>query len=75
MLVRATETPLAGALVHVFTDAGRTDESGLCHFSVRPGDLANVDVSAEGFDPLGASGVLASNERWTFYLAPLAAAE
>ena len=75
VLVRATGAPLAGALVHVFDDAGRTDEQGVCHFSVRPGDLANVDVSAKGFDPLGASGVLASDERWTFYLAPLAAAE
>jgi hypothetical protein len=75
VLERATEAPLAGALIHVFDDAGRTDERGLCHFSVRPGDLANVNVSAEGFDPLGASGVPASDERWTFYLAPLAAAE
>lgn len=75
VLVRATAEPLAGALVQVSAHTGHTDASGLCRFSVPSGDLVNVDVSANGFGPFGASGVLASDERWTFYLAPVAATD
>jgi hypothetical protein len=75
VLTRSTQVPLAGALVHASADIGHTNESGLCHFSVRPGDVVNVDVSAEGFEGFGASGVVANDEQWTFYLGRVASGE
>jgi hypothetical protein len=75
VLVRSSELPLPGALVLVSAEGGRTDEHGECRFSVRPGDLLYVSASASGFDPLGASGVLANDEQWTFYLTPAGGSE
>ena len=68
VLRRSVETPLEGAVVHVASEAVRADASGICQFSLLPGQLASVEVSAAGFLPLSASGVLHNDERWTFWL-------
>jgi hypothetical protein len=71
VLIRAQDAPVAGAVVTVDGETAKVDAAGTCEFDVRPGAMANVDVSASGFAPLGASGVLLNDERWTFYLEPL----
>jgi hypothetical protein len=71
VLTRSSEAPLSAAVVTVDGATSRVDSAGTCEFNVRPGATANVDVSAIGFSPLGASGVLMNDERWTFYLEPL----
>ncbi len=68
VLRRSAETPLEGALVHVDKEIGRADALGLCRFSVPSGELMSVNVSATGFMPISAAGVLQSGERWTFWL-------
>jgi hypothetical protein len=71
VLIRAQDAPVAGALVTVDGETAKVDAAGTCEFDVRPGAMANVDVTASGFAPLGASGILMNDERWTFYLEPL----
>ncbi len=71
VVARAVETPLPGAVVRTDDGTVQADANGTCQLAVRSGATANVDVSAAGYVPLGASGVLASDERWTFYLEPV----
>lgn len=71
VLTRTQEAPLPGAVVTVDGTTSKVDAAGTCEFNVRPGAMANVDVSAVGFAPLGASGILQNDERWTFYLEPI----
>ena len=71
VLIRAQDAPVSGAVVTVDGETSKVDAAGTCEFSVRPGATANVDVAASGFLPLGASGILLNDERWTFYLEPL----
>src|SRR5689334_5973284 len=68
VLQRTTELPIAGARVTTSSGTGSTDASGLFVMAVAPGRSTDVDVSAPGYESMGASGVLADNERWTFYL-------
>ncbi len=65
---RGTQTPVAGATVHLDQRTAQADAYGTCEFTMNSGGLANVEVSASGFSPLTVSGILRSNERWTFYL-------
>lgn len=75
VLQRTTELPIAGARVRTSTGDGSTDAAGLFVLSVAPGFSTDVDVSAPGYEPMGASGVLADSERWTFYLASASASD
>jgi hypothetical protein len=75
VLARSTEVPLPGAVVQLGGQADRADAGGVCEFTLTPGTMADVDVSAAGYKPMGASAVLQSNERWTFYLEPAASAQ
>lgn len=68
VFTRTGKTPLQGALVQMGQSAARVDASGACEFTLTTGTEASVDVSAPGYVPFGASGVLNSSERWTFYL-------
>ena len=79
VLARTTEQAIAGATVRSvrFTGTTRSEESsgttdalGVCILSFAAGEEVDVSVSAEGYETMGASGVLGSNERWTFYLRP-----
>lgn len=74
VLQRTVETPLEGATVKRDAEVGHADAGGICQFTLRAGDTANVGVSAPGFLPLGASAVLVNDQRWTFYLEPAGAA-
>jgi hypothetical protein len=71
VLARTSEQPIAGASVLTPTGRATTDAAGVCTLSVSTGETVDVSVSADGYQPMGASGVLNANERWTFYL-PLA---
>jgi hypothetical protein len=73
VLTRTTEQAIAGATVQSARSTGTTDALGICILSVTVGEEVDVDVSAPGYETMGASGVLGSNERWTFYLRPSAA--
>lgn len=68
VLARASELPIAGAAVHTLNVHGVTDAQGLCTLPVSTGQELDVNVSADGYQPMGASGVLGNDERWTFYL-------
>ncbi len=70
VLPRSVETPLEGATVKRDAEVGHADAGGVCQFTLRAGDTANIGVSAPGFLPLGASAVLMNDQRWTFYLEP-----
>ena len=70
VLARASETPIEGAIVTVVDHRSyQTDTAGICTFPVESGQMTDVDVTASGYLPIGAGGVLSSDERWTFYLA------
>lgn len=70
VLARASETPIEGAIVTVVDHRSyQTDTAGTCTFPVESGQMTDVDVTASGYLPIGAGGVLSSDERWTFYLA------
>lgn len=70
VLERGTEEPIASALVVGSDDRATTDASGSCTLHVVQGTEYEVNVSAPGYQPMGASAILTNNERWTFYLAP-----
>jgi hypothetical protein len=70
VLARTTEEAIAGAIVRSAHSTGTTDVLGICILSVTVGEEVDVDVSATGYETMGASGVLGTNERWTFYLRP-----
>ena len=69
VLQRTTELPIPGARVETSLGTGSTDASGLFVLVAVAGRTTDVDVSAPGYESMGASGVLADSERWTFYLA------
>lgn len=67
---RATEIPIRGALVRYNANApSYTDVSGQSVLKVVPALETTIDVSAPGYETMAASGVLAGDERWTFFLA------
>lgn len=79
VLARTTEEAIAGATVQSARATGTTrswdsssttDALGVCILSFALGEEVDVSVSAAGYETMGASGVLGSNERWTFYLRP-----
>lgn len=79
VLTRTTEQAIAGATVQSARStgttrsagsSGTTDALGVCILSFALGEEVDVSVSAAGYETMGASGVLGSNERWTFYLRP-----
>ncbi len=71
VLSRDSEQPIAGAAVQSATTSATTDALGVCTLSVVVGEELEVNVSASGYEPMGASGLLGPNERWTFYLPAL----
>jgi hypothetical protein len=71
VLARNSQLPIAGAQIATPTLTASTDVDGMCSFTVHAGEAVDVDVSAAGYESMGASGVLGSSERWTFYLPPL----
>lgn len=68
VLARQSEQPIAGARIKTDTAHGSTDASGLCQLSIPTGAEVEVNVSAEGYESMGAAGTLGNDERWTFYL-------
>lgn len=68
VLARGSEQPIAGAQVRTPTYRTTTGADGLCALTVARGEEMEVSVSAPGYQPMGASGVLGGDERWTFYL-------
>lgn len=65
---RTSEVPIAGAFVLYQGTSASTDRTGQVVFEVERGEETTIDVSAQGYEPLSASGVLGGDERWTFYL-------
>lgn len=74
VLRRSVETPLPGATVMLGVHAAQVNAEGVCQFSLDAGATAEVEVTAPGFQPLGAIGVLNNDQRWTFYLEPAGSA-
>jgi hypothetical protein len=70
VFTRGTRVPIQGAFVQCNSAAAYTSPSGESTFSIPVGGDARITVSAPGHQPLGASGVIATNEDWTFYLLP-----
>jgi hypothetical protein len=70
VLSRSSGEPISGAAIAAATMQGATDASGLWALPVTPGQEMDVQVSARGYESMGASAVVGSNERWTFYLPP-----
>jgi hypothetical protein len=68
--IRTAARPIQDAAVRHDGQISYTDASGEATLLVPRGQETIVDVSAAGYESLGASGVLANDERWTFYLAP-----
>jgi hypothetical protein len=68
VFTRTSEAPIEGAVVTTRDRLGRTDAAGTCVFSMPSGQMVDVDVSAPGYLPMGASAIVASDEHWTFYL-------
>jgi hypothetical protein len=68
VLARESEQPIVGAAVHSSTTTVTTDSVGVCIVPFVLGEELDLDVSATGYESMGASGMLGSNERWTFYL-------
>lgn len=68
VLQRTVATPLPGATVVLGIRTAQSNADGVCTFSLTAGNMADVEVSAPGYQPLSASGVLNSDQRWTFYL-------
>lgn len=71
VLARNSEQPIPGAHISTPTAKRSTDASGVCTLTVVAGQELDVDVSAPGYEPMGASAVVGANERWTFYLSTL----
>jgi hypothetical protein len=69
VFARSTELPIAGATVQRDTQSWVTDASGELAIPVPIGQEIAIDVAAAGYEPMGAAAVVASDERWTFYLA------
>jgi hypothetical protein len=67
---RGTHAPISGALVSHEAAGYYTDLSGESHIVIVYGEETTIVVSASGYHPMEASGVLNSDERWTFYLEP-----
>jgi hypothetical protein len=67
---RGTEAPIGGALVSHESTPYFTDPSGESRITVEQGEETTIVVSASGYHQMEASGVLNSDERWTFYLEP-----
>src|SRR5262245_43850485 len=57
VLTRTSEVPIEGAVVTAVGRYGRTDAAGICLFSMPNGQMVDVDVSASGYLPMGASAV------------------
>jgi hypothetical protein len=68
VLARQSELPIPGAHILTGSAQGSTDASGLCLLSIPTGAEVDVEVSADGYQPMGATGTLGNDERWTFYL-------
>jgi hypothetical protein len=68
VLSRQSELPIAGAHINTPEAHGATDASGECVLSIATGLEVEVNVSADGYESMGAAGTLGNNERWTFYL-------
>ena len=68
VLARQSELPIAGAQINTLEAHGATDASGECVLSIATGLEVEVNVSADGYESMGAAGTLGNNERWTFYL-------
>jgi hypothetical protein len=75
VLTRTSELPIEGASVRHDTQSWITGPSGELAISVALGEETAIDVTAAGYEPMGAAAVLGSDERWTFYLAPHQPAE
>lgn len=69
VLARSSELPIEGALVRHDMESWLTNASGELAIPVPLGQEIAIDVTAAGYQPMGASAVLGSDERWTFYLA------
>jgi hypothetical protein len=67
---RTTELPIPEARVRYGGVYYYADASGQATVSVVAGQETTIDVSADGYEPMGASAILESDERWTFYLVP-----
>jgi hypothetical protein len=67
---RTTELPIPEARVRYGGVYYYADASGQATVSVIAGEETTIEVSADGYEPMGASAILESNERWTFYLFP-----
>jgi hypothetical protein len=67
---RTTEQPIPEARVRYGGVYYYADASGQATVSVVAGQETTIDVSADGYEPMGASAILESDERWTFYLVP-----
>jgi len=68
VFTRTSEAPIEGAVVTALDRSSRTDAAGTCVFSISSGQMVDVDVSAAGYLPMGASAVVGNGEHWTFYL-------
>ena len=68
VLARQSERPIAGAHISTGSAQGSTDVSGLYVVSIPTGVEVDVQVSADGYQSMGAAGTLGNDERWTFYL-------
>jgi hypothetical protein len=68
--IRTAARPIPDAVVRHDGHIAYTNASGEATLLVPRGQETTVDVSAAGYESLGASGVVANDERWTFYLAP-----
>jgi hypothetical protein len=66
---RRSERPIRGALVRSRNVAEYTDVEGHCLLNVDSRTETTVDVSAPGYEPMTASAMIGSDERWTFFLA------
>jgi hypothetical protein len=67
---RNTALPIARAQVLHDGISFYSDSTGETTFSVPAGQETTIDVHADGYEPMTASAVLSTDERWTFYLAP-----
>jgi hypothetical protein len=67
---RTTELPIPEARVRYGGVYYYADASGQATVSVVAGQETTIDVSADGYEPMGASAILERDERWTFYLVP-----
>ena len=71
VLTRGQPEPIHGALVRHGSRGSYTDEGGESTVAVAIGEDTSITVSADGHQGMSASGIVGSDERWTFYLALL----